>query len=296
MNKKFLVTGGAGFIGTNLVMHLRAQGYDVAILDDFSAGKRERVPSDVMVHEADVCDTKAVCEAAKGMDFIFHLAALPSVQFSLENPIAAHRVNVDGTLSVLEAARSAGSPRVIFTSSAAVYGDVEACPIDESVSKNPKSPYGLHKYIGEQLMTLWSEQYDVETVSLRLFNVYGPHMDPEGAYAAVVGKFLKQHEEGKSLTIVGTGEQTRDFIHVKDVARAFLAAALSDDVGNGEVCNIGSGKEVSIKTIADLIGGDIEHLPLRVEPMRSCADISRAQRILTWQPEIPLADGLRELV
>ena len=295
MRKKFLVTGGAGFIGTTLVEYLIAKGHDVAVFDNFSTGKRERLPDTAHVHVGDILDTDALCTAARGVDAVLHLAALPSVQGSIEDPSGTHRVNVDGTLSVLEAVRTAGVPRVVFTSSSAVYGDIATFPTPEAAPLSPKSPYALHKLMGEQYMQLWSELYNIETVSLRLYNVYGPNMDPNGAYAAVIARFLQLRAEKKALTITGDGEQTRDFVHVADVARAFLCAAESATVGAGERVNIGSGVSASINEVARLVGGEVTYLPARVEPTRSEADIANAQRSLKWSPEISLPEGLASL-
>lgn len=295
MQKKMLVTGGAGFIGTNLVELLIEQQYEVIVVDDLSAGREERLPKEAVFHQLDVRDTDALSAVMEGVEVAFHLAALPSVQFSIEHPLEAHSVNIDGTLCVLEAAKKAGVSRVVLSSSSSVYGDTEQIPTSETASIAPKSPYALHKYMGEELLKLWSALYDVETVSLRLFNVYGPHMDPQGAYAAVVGKFLQLKAEGKPLTITGNGEQTRDFVHVRDAARGFVQAATCAAVGKGEVFNIGSGASVSVNEVARRIGGETAYLPARIEPMHSRADISQAKTVLGWEPQISFEEGIDEL-
>lgn len=297
MAQRYVVTGGAGFIGTNLVERLVADGNEVVVVDDLAAGDhRARLPAAVVFYELDICDTAALTDAVAGADVIVHLAALPRVQFSIESPQETHRVNVDGTLSVLEAARRNGVRRVVYAASSSAYGDQEQMPLSETLPPHPKSPYALQKYIGEGLLRLWSELYGLETVSLRFFNVYGPHMDPDGAYALVVGKFLKLRMTGKPLTITGDGEQTRDFTHVRDVVDALMRAATRTTVGQGEVINIGAGHNVSVKALAALIGGPTTHIEARVEPRHTLADTSRAKALLEWEPRITLADGIAELM
>jgi UDP-glucose 4-epimerase len=292
---RIVVTGGAGFIGTNLVEHLVSLGYEVVVVDDLSAGDASRLPTEVLFHHCSITDTEALTRVCGGARAIVHLAALPRVQFSIDEPLAAHAVNVDGTLSVLEAARAAQVPRVVFAASSAAYGDQASMPLVESMSPEPKSPYALHKIIGESYLQLWHQLYGIETVSLRFFNVYGPHLDPDGPYALVIGRFLKLALAGEPLTITGTGEQTRDFIHVHDVVRALAAAVTSTTVGKGEVINIGSGSETSINTLAALIGGEVAYVPARIEPQRTCADIARATRLLNWTPTVTLEDGIGAL-
>ena len=215
MNKTFLVTGGAGFIGTNLVEKLVEADHKAIVVDDLSAGDNQsRLPAGAIFHKLDVRNTEALTAVCKGVDVIVHLAALPRVQFSIDEPLAAHDVNVNGTLSVLESARAAGVKRVIFAASAAAYGDQEIMPLSTNLPAQPKSPYALHKLVGEEMMKLWSELYGIQTVSLRFFNVYGPHFDPEGPYALVIGRFLKLAVNKETLTVTGDGTQTRDFIHV----------------------------------------------------------------------------------
>jgi UDP-glucose 4-epimerase len=293
MNKQtYVITGGAGFIGTNMAVRLVEQGHDVSVIDDLSAGIAERLPAAVQFHKLDVRDTKKLSECFEGADVVVHLAAQPRVQDTIDHPISAHDVNVNGTLSVLEAVRSASVGKLVFASTAAVYGDQEALPLTLDLSARPKSPYGLHKYIGEQYVKLWSELYNLKTVSLRFFNVYGPHFDPDGPYALVVGRFLKLKSEGKPLTIVGDGEQTRDFVHVDDVVAAVIQAAESETAVNGEVYNIGSGVETTVNEIAALVGGDTESVPPRYEPNRVVADISKAVAELDWRPARSLAEGI----
>ena len=273
MTQTYLVTGGAGFIGTNLVLRLVRDGHRVIIVDDLSAGKADRLPWQVRFHRLDICETEKLTEVMRGVDVVVHLAALPRVQFSIEHPFDAQRVNIGGTLSVLEAARVAGVRRIVYAASSSAYGDQEQLPLKETLPPMPKSPYGLQKYHGEVMMKLWHEIHKLETVSLRFFNVYGPHFDPNGAYALVIGKFLKQRSEGLPMTITGDGEQTRDFTHVDDTIDAIIRASLSDRVGHGEVMNVGAGRNVSLNELARLIGGPVEYVPARLEPKHTLADI-----------------------
>ena len=275
---KVIVTGGAGFIGKHLVAGLRQEGFEVLVVDIKEIG--------------DVRKPDELRAAFAGAQYVFHLAALPRVQYSIEHPQETHDTNVNGTLNVLLAARDCGVKRVVFSSSAAVYGDQETMPLREDVPALPKSPYGLHKYIGENYCKLFSELYGLQTVCLRYSNVYGPGADPNGAYALVVAKFLQQKQAGAPLTVCGTGENTRDYVAVEDVVRANILAATSNAVGRAEVINIGSGQETSVNTIAALIGGKTETVEPRIEPARSVADIARAKKLLRWEPSTAFVDGI----
>ena len=290
-----VVTGGAGFIGSHLSAALLAEGYAVSVVDNLSGGKREKVPERATFHEMDVNDTKLLTEVMKSVKYVFHLAALPRVQYSIEHPVETNQANVNGTVSVLTAARDAGVARVIYSASSSAYGDQAIMPLVEDMPANPKSPYGLQKYIGELYCRIFSEVYGLSTVSLRYFNVYGPGASAEGAYALVIAKFLKQRTEGKPMTITGDGTQTRDFTHVRDVVRANMLATTSDKVGKGEVVNIGAGNNVSVNRIAELIGGLVEHIAPRLEPHDTLADHARAKELLGWEPSVSLEDGIAEL-
>lgn len=296
MAKTFLITGGAGFIGTNLTERLIQDGERVIVVDDLSSGKRERLPLDVDFHQLDVCETEKLTSLMKGVDRVVHLAALPRVQFSIEHPFEAQRANVDGTLSVLEAARKAGVKRVVYAASSSAYGDQEVMPLTEDMPPMPKSPYGLHKYYGEVMMKLWHDIHALETVSLRFFNVYGPkHFDPNGAYALVIGKFVKQRAEGEPLSIMGDGEQTRDFTHIDDIVEGIIRASTHESVGGGEVINLGAGRNVTINRIAELIGGPVRHFPPRIEPKHTCADNTKAKTLLGWEPRVSIEDGINTI-
>ncbi len=294
--KKAIVTGGAGFIGSNLTDKLLEQGFEVHVIDNFMGSRIEsRINHNATLHDVDIRDGEKLKDIFKGADYVFHLAALPRVQGSIDDPVTTHDVNVNGTLHVLEAARSATVKKVIFSSSAAVYGDHETMPLYEELAAQPKSPYGLHKYIGEHMHTLWSQLYDVPTVSLRYFNVYGPNFDPAGAYALVVGKFIDLYAQDKPLTITGDGTNTRDYVHVADVVAANIRAATSETVKSGEVINIGSGIETSVNDIAAIIGGPTDRVAPRIEPLRCVANTTKAKTLLGWQPTINLEEGIQAL-
>jgi UDP-glucose 4-epimerase len=293
----YLITGGAGFIGTNLVERLIEEGKRVIVVDNLVGGNAERLPKEVEFHELDICNHDELVAVMKNnVDVVVHLAALPRVQFSIEHPFEAQHANVDGTLSVLEAARKNGVKRVVYAASSSAYGDQEVMPLHEELPPMPKSPYGLHKYYGEVLMKLWHDIHALETVSLRFFNVYGPkHFDPNGAYALVIGKFIKQRMEGQSITITGDGEQTRDFTHVVDIVDGIYRASSEEKVGKGEVINLGAGRNITINRIAELIGGPTEHVAPRIEPKHTRADNTKARALLGWEPVISIEDGIAEI-
>ena len=293
--KTYLITGGAGFIGTNLSERLVHDGHAVIVVDNLVGGKKERLPSEVEFHELDICDHEALVTVMKGVDVVVHLAALPRVQFSIEHPFEAQHTNVEGTLSVLEAVRKNGVKRVVYAASSSAYGDQDVMPLREDMAPAPKSPYGLHKYYGEVMMKLWHDIHGIETVSLRFFNVYGPHFDPNGAYALVIGRFLKQRSEGVPMTIYGDGEQTRDFTHVRDIVEGIVLASQGASVGAGEVFNLGAGRNITINRIAELVGGPIEYGAARIEPKHTQADSSKIKAVLGWEPKIAVEDGIVEL-
>jgi len=294
--KKVIVTGGAGFIGSNLAKALIKKGYEVHIIDNFSGGKKENVPDGATLHELDITQLSDIESIFSDAEYVFHFAALPRVQYSIEYPLETSEANVMGTLNVLEASRKAGIKKVVYSASSSAYGDQDTMPLVETMTPGPKSPYGLQKYIGEEYCKVWSEVYGLPTVSLRYFNVYGPGQSEEGAYALVIAKFLKLKREGKPLTITGDGLQTRDFTHVRDVVNANILAATSDKVGKGEVINIGAGNNVSIKEIAEMISDNIEYIPARLEPHDTLADNSKAKELLDWEARVSIEEGLGELL
>lgn len=293
---KVIVTGGAGFIGSNVVDALIEKGYEVHVIDSLIAGKKENVNAKAIFHQADIRNLNEIQPIITGADFVFHLAALPRVQDSIDNPIETDAVNVGGTLNVLVASKNAKVKKVVFSSSAATYGDQETLPLKETMPATPKSPYGLHKFIGEEYLKLFNEVYGLPTVSLRYFNVYGTRQSAQGSYPLVIAKFIDLKKAGQSLTITGTGNQTRDFVHVYDIANANILAAESATVGKGEVINIGSGKSYSVNDIARLIGGPTQFVEARLEPQNSLADISLAQTILSWNPQVKLEEGIQTLL
>ena len=281
MAKKAIVTGGEGFIGTHLMNALREKGFE-AVSVDLKSG-------------TDILDTQKLKELFKGAQYVFHTAALPRVQYSIEHPQETSQTNIEGTLSVLVAAHEAGVERVIYSGSSSAYGNQSVMPLVETMQANPISPYALQKHIGERYCKLFAEVYKLSTVSLRYFNVYGPGMDPNGAYALAIGKFIKLRQDGKPITITGDGTQTRDFTHVRDVVNANLLAAESSSVGKGEVMNIGAGRGTSMNDIAKMIGGPVEYIAPRLEPHDTRADNSLARELIGWQPQVTLEEGVEEL-
>jgi len=285
--KKAVVTGGAGFIGSNLVDKLIEQGVEVTILDNLSTGKEENInPKAKFIN----CDISTASEIdmlfyINGADIVFHLAALARVQPSIEDPISFNEVNVKGTLNVLLAAHKAKVKRVVYSASSSCYGDATKFPTPEEHSTNPLSPYGLQKYVGEQYCKMFSEVYGLDTVSLRYFNVYGERMNLEGAYCLVLGIFAKKMLDGKPLTINNDGEQRRDFTYVGDVVDANILAATHQDDLKGDVFNIGNGKEFTVNEIADMLGGEKQYGNKVIEPFRTLADNSKALLMLNWDPK-----------
>lgn len=296
MSKLFLVTGGAGFIGSHIAETLLAKGHRVRILDNFSTGKRENIPAGAELFEASIADPKAIAPAFKGVEGVFHTAALPRVQVSIEHPRETNEVNVTGTLNVLLAAKEAGVKRVVYSASSSAYGDQTILPLHEEMKPNPKSPYGLQKYVGEHYCRLASMFWNVETVSLRYFNVYGPRMAFEGAYCTVIAVFLKQKSEGKSLIVTGDGTQTRDFTFVADVVAANLSAMESEKAGKGEVINIGNGDNHSVNEVAKIIGGPAVNIPPRVEPHDTLANNKLAKELLGWTPQMEFSQGMEKTI
>ncbi|MDE2116955.1 MAG: NAD-dependent epimerase/dehydratase family protein, partial [Patescibacteria group bacterium] len=298
MKKTVIVTGGAGFLGSTLVPELVKSGYEVHVVDNLVSGKKEHVPKEAALHVIDVTDAPALEKLFASLApiyCVFHLAALPRVQFSIDNMKAAHRANVDGTLNVLEAAKKAKARRVVYSGSSSAYGDQPTLPLREDMNPNPKSPYAIQKLFGEYLSKQYAMHYGLETVCFRYFNIFGPNFDPNGPYAMAIGKFLTARKAGKPLTVTGDGSQTRDCVYATDVARANILAAESGKVGKGETINIGSGRNPSIMEMARMIGGEIEHIAPRVEPHDTKADISKAKELLGWEPKVSFEQGIDEL-
>jgi UDP-glucose 4-epimerase len=293
---KTLVTGGAGFIGSNLVDKLIEDNHQVIIIDNLSTGKEENINSRAEFHKFDIRNLEEIKPLFKGVDVVFHLAAQPRIQPSIVDPVESHSNNVVGTLNVLQASRAAGIKKLIYSASSSAYGDQKKLPLKEDMPTHPKSPYSLFKLIGEYYCRLFNELYGLPTVCLRYFNVYGPRQTHEGAYATVIGIFLRQAKAGEPLTIVGDGIQTRDFTHVYDVVKANILAMKSAKVGRGEVINIGAGKNHSINDIAALISEKVIHIPPRpAEVQDTLADNRLAKKLLGWQPEMAIEEGVKEL-
>jgi len=302
---RYVVTGGAGFIGSHLSEALAAEGHEVIIIDDLSSGRIENIrqlldSNRVTFHQGSITDLSFIRKCVHGVDGIFHQAAFVSVPRSIEDPILNHEINITGTLNILTAARDIGVKKVILASSAAVYGNLPGLPKREDMPVDPQSPYALAKLTGEYYGKLFSELYGLQTVSLRYFNVYGPRQDPHSDYAAVIPKFIHCLMRGNPPVIYGDGEQTRDFIFVKDVVQANVKAMERDATG---IFNIASGIQTSVNDLAHILCHLFRypHKPVH-EPGRtgevkySIADISRAMTAFGFRPEYSLEKGLRALL
>jgi UDP-glucose 4-epimerase len=300
---KCLVTGGAGFIGSHLVEALALSGAAVRVLDDFSTGHRENLTglaANVALVEGDIRDGALGRRVMERVDVVFHLAAMASVAPSISDPLACNDVNVAGTLNVLTAARDAGVRRVVFASSAAVYGPDPGVPTAETAPFAPLSPYAASKAAGELYCRVFAKLYGVETVSLRLFNVYGPRQDPASEYSGVVSRFLERLRAGQPPIVHGDGEQTRDFVFVQDVVSAFVLAGGAPGIG-GEAFNVGSGAAATINELAETLAGfavrgrvlrPIHHSERAGDVRHSRADITKARQVLGYAPTMGLTDGL----
>lgn len=296
-DQSILVTGGAGFIGSHLVETLAADN-DVVVVDNLSGGRREWVDDRATLIEGDVRNEQTVARAVDGVDLIFHQAANVSVQRSVEAPVESHETNVDATLRLLEHARNEDA-RFVFASSAAIYGTPEAVPIDESDPKRPTSPYGAEKHAADQYCRLYHDLYDVETVALRYFNVYGPRQRG-GQYSGVIDVFLDQADRGEDITVHGDGAQTRDFVHVDDVVAANCLAAVNGTPG--EAYNVGTGDSISIRALAELVRettettSDIVHVDAREGDIeQSRPSIEKIQAGLGFEPRRSLEAELETL-
>jgi len=303
----FLVTGGAGFIGSNIVEELLKRGEKVRILDNFSTGKRENIApflEKIEVVEGDIRSYHIVRAAVEGVDFILHQAALPSVPRSINDPLTSNEVNVVGTLNILNAAKDVGVKRIVYASSSSIYGDLETMPKTEDMLPKPLSPYAVSKLAGEKYGQVFTRLYGLETVALRYFNVFGPRQDPTSQYSAVIPKFVKMIQEGQSPTIYGDGEQSRDFTFVQNVVHANLLAC-GEGLENlsGEVFNIAFGKRITINTLVEkinaILGTDVQ--PIYADPRpgdvkHSLANIGKARQFLGYEPEIDFEEGLRRTI
>lgn len=295
-----IVTGGGGFIGSHLADALVDCGFRVRVVDNFATGQRERVNSRAELVDADIRDPDAIAGAfTEDVDCVFHTAALPRIPLSIAKPVETHMANVVGTLNVLMAVREAKIRRLVYSGSSSVYGNQNRLPLVETMAPNPRSPYALQKFVGEEYARMFHRLYGVEAVVLRYFAVYGPRMAEEGAYMLAIAAFLRARREGRPLEIHGDGEQTRDFTHVRDIVAANILAmdAIDAEAADGRPINVGFGHNVSINRIAKIFGGAIVHTPGRPGDMRdTLADRSLAGRILGWTPRVSIEEGLSELL
>ncbi len=297
---KSLVTGGCGFIGSHMVDRLLKEGHEVIVIDNCSTGRlghlsHHKENRNLTIIQADICDYKQIEPVFENVDWVFHMAALADIVPSIQNPATYFHANVDGTFSVLQAAKASNVKRFMYTASSSCYGIPEAYPTKEDAAIRPEYPYALTKRMGEELALHWAQVYKLPVVSLRLFNVYGTRSRTSGTYGAVLGVFLGQKLAGKPYTIVGDGKQTRDFTYVTDIVDAFFTVAKSD-VAN-EVFNIGSNHTYSINRLVELLEGEKVYIPKRPgEPDCTFADTSKVKNMLNWTPKITLEEGVKNIL
>jgi UDP-glucose 4-epimerase len=302
---KYLITGGAGFIGSNLARKLVGQDADVVILDNFSTGKVENLEDlkdRARVIEGDICDIDVVREATEGTDYVLHHAAVVSVPRSVKDPLRTNEVNVDGTLNCLLAARDAGVKRFVFAASSSAYGDSEELPKREDMPSLPLSPYGVAKLVGEMYCKVFNDVYGLETVSLRYFNIFGPYQDPTSQYSAVVPIFISSLLAGKSPVVYGDGEQSRDFTFIDNAVQANLLAVKSEKAP-GSVINVACGARFTLNRLIEdlkkLLGSSVQTRyadPRTGDIKHSMGDISAAKDLLGYKPEVSFEEGLKRTV
>ncbi len=306
MKALFLVTGGGGFIGSNMARSLLSAGHAVRILDDFSTGDRRNladIKKDVDLIEGDIRDEETLRKCLKGVRYVLHAAALPSVPRSIEQPLLTNSVNICGTLKLLLAARDAGAERVVLSSSSSVYGDLPVLPKQEDMNPFPISPYALSKLAGEHYCRMFYDLYGLRTFSLRYFNVYGPCQSSRSQYAAAVPIFIARLLKNEAPVIYGDGNQTRDFTYVEDAVAANIKCCTVQPDSFGTVINVGGGVRISINDLAakltEIMGRKIKpiHEPAKKGDVKhSLADIHRAEKILGWSPQVQMDEGLRRTV
>ncbi len=301
----YLVTGGAGFIGSNIVAELPRQGHKVRVLDNFATGRRENLlelDGKIDLIEGDIRDLKTVERAVEDIEYVLHQAALPSIPRSVEEPLTSNEVNVTGTLNVLIASRDAGIKRVVYASSSSIYGNNPTLPKKEEMKSDPLSPYTVSKLAGERYCKVFYQIYGLETVMLRYFNIFGPRQDPTSQYSAVIPKFITAMLKGKQPVIYGDGEQSRDLTYVANAVQANILAVTKEGIA-GEVFNIACGKRITInqivKELNNLLGTSIK--PIYAEPRagdvrHSLADISKAKNLLNYEPKIDFREGLKRTI
>jgi UDP-glucose 4-epimerase len=298
---KTIVTGGCGFIGSHTVDRLVNDGHEVIIIDNLSSGSMRNIEHHkgnpkVQFHKADIADYNSIQHLFKDVQCVFHLAALADIVPSIEKPMAYHRSNVDGTISVLESCRHNNVARIIYAASSSCYGIPDKYPTPETQAISPQYPYALTKNVGEQYCMHWHNIYGMNITALRFFNVYGPRARTSGTYGAVFGVFLAQKLNGKPYTVVGDGKQTRDFTFVTDIVNACVTTAANQNCA-GEIMNVGSGNTYSVNRLVELLGGEVVHIPKRPgEPDCTFADTTKIQQKTGWKPLVSLEDGVKIMV
>jgi len=301
---RVLITGGAGFIGSNLADLVISKGNHCRVLDNLSTGKRENLTPGPQLEfiEGDIRDPDTVNRAVKGVEAIVHLAAVASVQASIDDPVGTHACNFDGTLNLLEAARTSGVRRFLYASSAAIYGDNRKLPIDEAETPRPLTPYAADKLAGEHYLRFYAAKHGLDTTAFRFFNIFGPRQDPSSPYSGVISIFVDRLRNGGSVTIFGDGRQTRDFVFVGDLA-ALLERALTTPGLSGEIVNVGRGRQASllelIETLETISGRKLQktHADARIgDIVHSCADVTRLRNLFGEVPQTGLEAGLRTLL
>jgi nucleoside-diphosphate-sugar epimerase len=305
MADRYLITGGAGFIGSHLVKHVLGAGGNVRVVDNLSTGSAKRlnqIRDSVELVTGDLADNSVAAEVVKDVDYVLHQAAVPSVQRSVVDPVGTNRSNVTATLNLLENSRKARVRRFVYAASSSAYGDTEVLPKSEDMPANPLSPYALQKWVGERYCKLYHELYALETVSLRYFNVFGPGQDPYSEYSAVIPKFTTKLLAKEPITVYGDGEQSRDFTYIDNVIQANLLALRAPNAP-GEVCNIGCGQRVTLNQLIQIleellkVRAQVTYAPAKPGDVRhSLADITKARRILGYVPETEIEEGLRKTV
>lgn len=303
--KKYLVTGGAGFIGSHIAEELVERGHKVRIVDNFLTGKRENIASfldKIELIEGDIRDFSLCKRASDGVDFVLHQAALPSVPRSIEDPLMTNEINVKGTLNLLLASRDAVVKKFVFASSSSVYGDDPRLPKKEGEEGAPLSPYAISKLVGEMYCQVFSQSYSLSTVCLRYFNIFGPRQDPYSQYSAVIPNFINKMVKGESPTIFGDGEQSRDFTYVANVVEANKMAVETEDV-SGEILNIACGERTTVNSLVieinQILKKDIKAIYDKLRPgdvMHSYADISRAENVLKYKSLVSFSEGLKRTI
>lgn len=291
----FLVTGGAGFIGSNMVDYLVNLGHEVFVIDNLSTGKKNNLNEKVNFFEMDLSDSRnlgAIKTIVKKVDFVIHMAAVPNVQQSIDDPLFTNKHNLQSTINLIDCCRNTNVKKIIFSSTSAIYGNSEVIPNNENVIVNPLSPYALQKLISEQYLKLYSELYGLKSVCLRYFNVFGERMTNEGAYKSVISVFREQKEKNLHLTITNDGNQKRDFIYVGDVVTANYLSCIKD-TSKFDIYNVGYGDNISVNEIANYFNQPTTYIGTRVEPFETLCDNAKIKNNLNWEPTISVKEWLK---